>query len=108
MGAGWGSGSERITAIINGELTGAAAVGVWLILFFAGCVKLLAVGFLYSYFWSASAAVYFLLRRQVDATEMDEVYLDADANEDAIGLPTITTDEAGAPAADCEPAAPSA
>ena len=67
--------------------------------FWVGCVKLLAVGYLFSYFWTAAAAIYFLLRRDVDATEMDEVFLDADADEAASGLPTVTTDQAGAPVA---------
>ena len=68
-----------------------------LIHFWAGCVKLLAVGYLFSYFWTAAAAIYFLLRRDVDATEMDEVYLDADAERADLRLPEVTTDEAGAP-----------
>ena len=55
---------------------------------------MLAVGYLFSYFWSASAAVYVLLRRDVDATEMDEVFLDADASEQ---------EPAPAPATDCGP-----
>ena len=77
-----------------------AALGAVLIRFWAGCVKLLAVGYLFSYFWTAAAAIYFLLRRDVDATEMDEVFLDADASEQASGLPTVTTDQAGAPVAE--------
>ena len=67
-----------------------------MIRFFAGCVKLLAVGYLFSYFWAASAAIYFQLRRDVDATETDEVFLDADATEPSPELPAITKDEAGA------------
>ena len=39
---------------------------------------LLVVGFGYSYFWSASTIVYILMRRYVDDTEMDEVYLEDD------------------------------
>ncbi len=105
-GAGWGCGEARITEIINSELSGTAALGAWLIRFFAECVKLLAVGFLYSYFWSAATIIYFLLRRHVDATEMDEVYLDADASEEQVSLPTITTDAAGAPSAESESTGP--
>ena len=60
--------------------------------FFAGCVKLLAAGYLFSYFWAASAAIYFQLRRDVDATATDEVFLDADATEPAPELPAITKD----------------
>ena len=49
-------------------------------------MKLLAVGYLFSYFWTAAAAIYFLLRRDVDATETDEVFLDADASEQTFRL----------------------
>ena len=62
--------------------------------FWAGCVKLLAVGYLFSYFWTASTAVYFLLRRDVDHTEMDEVFLDADQSEPSPELPIIGKDPA--------------
>lgn len=102
--AGWGCGSDNINLIMNGtELEGLGGVGAVLIRFWAGCVKLLAVGFLFSYFWSAAAGIYLLLRRDVDATEMDEVYLDADKSEETFGLPTVTTDQAGAPVVEDEP-----
>ncbi|MFZ5831435.1 MAG: hypothetical protein ACOY3P_15225 [Planctomycetota bacterium] len=104
--AGWGGGSERLAQILSGtEATGLAHLGGLLVRFWAGCVKLLAVGYLYGFFWSAAVAVYLLLRRDVDATEMDEVFLDADTSEPAEGLPPIATDEAGAPVV-VEPAGP--
>ena len=99
--ASWGSGADRIHAIqgVAGSepLTGASWLGAKLIHFFVACVKLLAAGYLFSYFWTASAAVYLQLRRDVDATETDEVYLDADATEPSPELPAIVKDEAGAP-----------
>jgi hypothetical protein len=97
--AGWGSGGERLNSIMGtgDELTGIGSSGVMLIRFWAGCIKLLAVGYLFSYFWSAAAAIYLLLRRDVDATEMDEVYLDADESEQTFDLPKVITDPAGAP-----------
>ena len=95
--AGWGGGHERIRIIIGGDTIAhrRGLVRRELIRFFADCVKLLAVGYLFSYFWTASAAVYFQLRRDVDATETDEVFLDADATEPSPELPAITTDQAG-------------
>jgi hypothetical protein len=97
--AGWGSGGERLNSIMGtgDELTGIGSSGAMLIRFWAGCIKLLAVGYLFSYFWSAAAAIYLLLRRDVDATEMDEVYLDADESEQTFDLPKVITDPAGAP-----------
>ena len=50
---------------------GAVLVGVWIGLFF-----LLVVGFSYSYFWTASTIIYFLMRKHVDDTEMSEVYFE--------------------------------
>jgi hypothetical protein len=55
---------------------GAFLVALWLGLFF-----LLMLGFGYSYFWSASTIIYLLMRRHVDAAELDEVYLEEDEQE---------------------------
>ena len=74
------------------NLLGAAMVAFWL-----GLVFLLILGFSYSYFWSASTIVYMLLRRNVDAAEMDEVYLDEDEGGGAFGGPL--TPPAAAPTA---------
>jgi hypothetical protein len=97
--AGWGCGSDQIKLILSGgkELGGMGSAGAMFVRFWVECVKLLAVGYLFSYFWTAAAAIYFLLRRDVDATEMDEVFLDADESEKTAGLPPVTTDQAGAP-----------
>jgi hypothetical protein len=46
---------------------------------------LLMLGFGYSYFWSASTIIYLLMRRHVDAAEMDEVYLEEDEQEGPYG-----------------------
>ena len=98
---GCGAGQDKINAIIQGSESlgsvGGFAAGV--IRFWTGCVKLLAVGYIFGYFWTASTGIYFLLRRDVDATEMDEVFLDEDASEPGYGLPPLTTDETGAPVA---------
>jgi len=51
----------------------------------------------FSYFGVSSTAVYFQLRRDVDARETDEVFLDADESEKGFGLPKIQKDAAGAP-----------
>jgi len=73
--AAWGAGSARMETLL-GQSTGLGAIGTfsaWLITFWAQCLKLLGVGFLYSFFWTSSTAIYYLLRRDADATEMDEV-----------------------------------
>lgn len=90
--AGWLAGEELVT------VNGSAEVVQPLVRFWGVCLKLLAVGYIYGFFWTASVAIYLLLRRDTDATEMDEVFLDEDADEQPYGLPSLTADEAGAPA----------
>lgn len=54
----------------------AVLVGFWTHLAFLG-----VVGFAYSFFWTEATAVYFLLRRDVDETDIDEVYLEEEEEE---------------------------
>ncbi len=58
---------------------GAGLVAVWL-----GLLFLLILGFGYSFFFSASTIIYLLLRRNLDAAEMDEVYLEEE-DQDGFG-----------------------
>jgi hypothetical protein len=53
---------------------GAAMTSFWVHLVF-----LMVIGFSYSYFWTASTQMYLLMRRRVDETEMDEVYVEEEA-----------------------------
>jgi len=70
---------------------GSAIIGFW-----HACLATLALGFIYSYFWSAATAIYYVLRRDEDGTEMSEVtYEDS---RDTRGLPPLTTDALGVPA----------
>lgn len=57
-------------------------VSIWVYLLF-----MLVVGFSYSYFWTAGTIIYLLMRRKVDDTDMDEVYLEEEDLEDV----TFTT-----------------
>jgi hypothetical protein len=61
---------------------GAGLVAAWLYIVF-----LMIVGFGYSYFWSASTIIYLLMRRKVDDTELDEVYLDEEDSEEPYSAP---------------------
>lgn len=58
-------------------------MGVWLAI-----LGLLVNGFVYSYFWSAVTIIYFLLRRSDDATNLDEVYVIEDDDQDDL-LPVV-------------------
>jgi hypothetical protein len=55
---------------------GAILTAVWLFVIF-----LMMLGFGYSFFWTSSTIIYLLLRKSVDAAEMDEVYLEEDDYE---------------------------
>ena len=99
--ASWGSGGQRmedIRAYAEGVLTlpqDASTMfhfGINCIAFWVNVVKIVAVGFLFSYFWSAATYIYFLLRQSVDATEMDEVAVEEETEN--FGLPPLTNEGA--------------
>ncbi len=68
--------------------TGVKLIGLWV-----DVAVTLALGFVFSFFWTSTTAIYFLLRRQVDATEMDEVFLPEE--QQPYGLPPLEQDAAG-------------
>src|SRR5207253_465888 len=74
----------------NDIYVGKVCVAIWL-----GLIFLMIVGFGYSYFWSASTIIYLMMRRKVDDTELDEVYLEEDESEELYTPPTAPP--AGAP-----------
>lgn len=91
--ASWGGGQAVVSTVTPqvGDLEGIGRAGAVIIRFWATAAKSLGVGFVYGFFWSGIVAVYLLLRRDVDATEMDEVFLEADRSETA--APLAATDE---------------
>jgi hypothetical protein len=124
--ASWGSGGERIAEIRaaapdrlppiawtvpsetdeieDADSTGSARrAGAALIAGWSALVYLLALGFAYSYFWTAFTAIYFLLRRDADATPLDEIQFDEP--EETYGLPPLGTEAPDMPVAvDAPPA----
>jgi hypothetical protein len=80
-----------------GELRAWNRIGAWLVAFWLGLFFLFVVGFGYSYFWSAATIIYLLMRRDVDAAELDEVYLEEE-DQDAYGGPLTPPAPAGEPA----------
>ena len=82
------SGADGLTA---------ALVGFWTHLLFLG-----VVGFAYSFFWSETTIMYLLLRRDVDDTEFEEVFLDEEEEEP---FPTLVA-PAGPPPAPTTPDSP--
>ena len=54
-------------------------VASWIVTFWLTLMLLMLLGFGYSYFWSAATSIYLLMRKAVDDTELDEVFLEDDA-----------------------------
>ncbi len=90
--ASWGAGERIYTAIDDGFTSSIGSFASALLMAWHHGVLLLASGFVIGYFWSASTAIYLLLRRQVDAAEMDEVEMDE--QDDLYGLPDLESESA--------------
>ncbi|HTU26949.1 MAG TPA: hypothetical protein VMF30_16195 [Pirellulales bacterium] len=101
----WGSvlahGGNLVPSDIN-PLSPTGELGLRLIRFWIDLAVTVATAFVFSYFWTANTAIYFLLRRHVDATEMDEVFVPDEADH---GLPPLAHDAAGVPGVADAPAA---
>ncbi|HEY2785385.1 MAG TPA: hypothetical protein VGJ05_10450 [Fimbriiglobus sp.] len=61
---------------------GAGLTAFWLVV-----VLLFMLGFGYSYFWSAATMIYLNMRKVVDETDLDEIYLEEDDPEAPIAPP---------------------
>lgn len=68
---------------------GAAMSSFWITLVF-----MLVIGFSYSYFWTAATQVYLLMRKRVDETDHDEVYIE----ENVLPQSPVVVNPAPAPA----------
>lgn len=98
----WGSGQENLSRILSDKASGFwERGGQSLVLFFNRLVPLVAVAYLSSYFWTVSTAIYYQLRRDVDATEPEEVYLPEEETDYA--LPPLADEASDAPAAAATP-----
>jgi hypothetical protein len=76
-GASWGSGAKRIKEAADVAAGGRhGETGAGLFWFWHGVVRLLVLGFAFSFFWTAATAIYLLLRYDVDGVDLDEVFLE--------------------------------
>ena len=103
----WGAnlfGDGRIDDLIigvtkdnDGNLTESTSMyaGRSAINFWNAIVKSLAAAFLHGLFWCFASAIYLLLRKDVDQTEMDEIYLVDEKR--TYTLPPLQSDENGIP-----------
>ncbi len=85
----WGARNDRVELIPFGEYTGTLGAGVGLIRLFDGFVRVVAMAFNFSYFFCAVTAIYLVLRREVDRTDFDEVFVDS--SKPSYSLPPLTT-----------------
>jgi hypothetical protein len=60
------------------EFWGYNNAGAWLVCFWLTLIFLLMLGFTYSFFWSAATMIYLLMRKKVDESELDEVFVEED------------------------------
>jgi hypothetical protein len=93
---GGGAGREWFVALMQGKSEGSLnGFGAYMIKMWVSLMLLFASGYVYSYFWSAMTVIYFLLRRDADGAEMDEVHLDN--QEQVRTLPPLGADSRGVP-----------
>jgi hypothetical protein len=79
---------------------GAQAFGAWIIAFWVYVVIGFVIAFLVSFFFSANTVIYYLLRNRVDATDMDDVYVEEEPAEEVPPVseePAKTDEDAGKP-----------
>lgn len=77
---------------VSDDVSDVGAFGGAAMHFWTNVVRAAAVYFPLAYLWPASTAIYLLLRRGIDATEMSEVAFDE--GEPKVGLPRLAPDAA--------------
>jgi hypothetical protein len=102
--AAWGAGAERISPVAigqalrdTGDSSGLLTLGARLIWLWITCLQAVALSWQYAFFFISLGGVYLLVRRDVDQTETDEVYIEE--GDETYGMPPLTTDEQGVPKA---------
>ncbi len=89
LGAGPSRAAELVAGMAASDSglvsTAAASIQFWKSAFTA-----IAASFPLAYLWTATVGIYLLLRRDIDSTEMDEISLDSDEQQEP--LPDIESD----------------
>lgn len=85
-------GVSKVESVEPSSMLGFAqeAIGFW-----NGLIRTVAVAFLYGLFWCMASSIYLLLRKDVDDTEMDEIYIVDERR--TYELPQLKSDENGIP-----------
>jgi hypothetical protein len=79
--------NPEAAATYRKSLNGVEAVGAWMVAVWLSLAFLLMLGFSYSYFWSAATAIYLLMRKKVDETDLDEIYIEEELPEAPVAPP---------------------
>lgn len=83
----------------SGAVAGASRLGQWLIQAWVFSLVGVVAAFLVSFAYTASTLIYLLLRRDVDATDLDDVYLD-DFDQETTSPPAPESEPAQADSGD--------
>ncbi|MFP6574842.1 MAG: hypothetical protein VB912_06785 [Pirellulaceae bacterium] len=94
----WGCGADRIETLktVGADANAGLRTGRSLMDLSEGTVRLVAGAFAYSFFWCGAVGIYLLLRKAVDQTEFDEVFLDDE--QPPFDLPALTEGPSVVPA----------
>ncbi|VTS07008.1 hypothetical protein [Tuwongella immobilis] len=68
-------------------------LGAGIVNFYTTLLFLMMLGFGYSFFWTASSMIYLLLRKKIDETELDEIYVE----DEQLEIPTAPARPASPP-----------
>lgn len=80
------AGAEETSMMTSGR----TIIGLW-----NSLLRTLSAAFIYGLFWCMASAIYLLLRKDVDETEMDEIYIVDEKR--TYELPPLKSDENGIP-----------
>jgi len=96
--ASWGAGTNRINEVSAAGHAGEGTLhaGANIISFWNGALRTVVAAYTYGLFWCLATAAYLLLRKDVDETEFDEIFIEG---EEDYGLPSLTGDSSSAKAA---------
>ncbi len=97
---GLSTANPPVTVDDESNDSGSLRAGRWLIRFWNGVARTLGAAFLYGLFWCIASAVYLLLRKDLDGTEMDEIQVVDERR--TWELPPLRETESGVPAVDRE------
>jgi hypothetical protein len=90
----------------SSQLNWGQKAGAWLLAFWVYMIVGLLGAFALSFYFSVNTIIYYLMRNEVDATELDEVYLEQ--SDEDFGEPAPVTGLGTSPSASPAPTAPAA